>query len=182
MGKLKAALLARKAAIVDGWFDEALSSYAPEATLFFRRERNRFANPVGSGLRTGIEAIFTSLVEEMDPEVICRHLEEIIKVRAIQGLEPSRAVSFVFGLKQVVRQQLKEELRQAAAAAELEGFEARVDQTALFAFDIYARCREQLAELRVNEIKRNVFSVMERIRRGEVLSGPPDGEKEQIAE
>ena len=182
MGRLKAALLERKSAIVDRWIDEALSSYAPEASLFFKRERNQFANPVGNSVRTGIEAIFASLVEEMDAELVCRHLEEIIHVRAVQDLTPSQAVTFVFDLKQVVRRELKRELRQADVAADLEGFDARVDQTALFAFDIYVRCRERFAELRVNEIKRNVFSVMERIRRGETLSGSPDGGQEEQVE
>ena len=38
-----------------------------------------------------------------------------------------------------------------------------VDQIALFAFDIYTRCREKVAELRINEIKRGVSAVMARL-------------------
>jgi hypothetical protein len=179
MDRLKKALLERRAAIVDKWFDEALSGYAPEAKLFMKREANRFANPVGNGLRAGVEAIFDSLVEDREPEHVCRHLEEIIKVRAIQDMPPSRAVSFLFSLKQVVRRALARELRREGISAELGGFDARVDQAALFAFDIYVRCREQYCELRVNEIKRNVFSVLERMRRGDSLSKPPDDEQEE---
>ena len=70
---MKKALLERRAAVVEKWLDEALSDYAPETTLFLKREANRFANPVGNGLRSGIEALFDSLVEDREPELVCRH-------------------------------------------------------------------------------------------------------------
>ena len=47
--------------------------------------------------------------------------------------------------------------------SELAKLEADIDRIALAAFDVYVQCREQLCELRVNEVKRRVSWVMERM-------------------
>jgi hypothetical protein len=70
-------------------------------------------------------------------------------------------VSFVFLLKRVIRAEIKE-AADRAAADELAEIDAQIDQIALFAYDIYVKCREQVYELRVNEVKRNVSAIMER--------------------
>jgi hypothetical protein len=152
-----------KKSIVERWQDYALSIYASDATRFFSSEDNRFANPVGYSLRAGTEAIYESLASGLDAEEICRHLEEIIKSRAIQDFSPSEAVAFIFSLKTAIRKELGDSLIEPCLAGEMIEFEARVDQVALFAFDIYCRCREKVSELRINEVKRSVAAVMKRI-------------------
>ena len=162
MTTMKSLLQEKKTAIVERWLGYALATYAPETSAFFGRGRDQFANPVGHALRTGTQAVFESLLDGIDAEEVCRHLEEIIKIRAIQDFSPSQAVSFVFLLKKAVREELGKETIDALLAAELEGFDGSVDQIALFAFDIYARCREQVHELRVNEVNRSVAAIMQR--------------------
>ena len=38
-------------------------------------------------------------------------------------------------------------------SAELQSFEAQIDNLTFLSFDIYMKCRERIFELRVNEIK-----------------------------
>jgi hypothetical protein len=102
----------------------------------------------------------------MDAEKVCSALEEIVKIRSIQDFTPAQALSFVFSLKQVIREELKGEL-DAARLAELVQFEAQIDQLALFAFDVYVKCRERLYEIRVSEVKRSVSGLMRRLNREE---------------
>jgi hypothetical protein len=109
----------------------------------------------------------------MDAEKVCVSLEDIIRARAIQDLSPSESIAFVFSLKTAVRKELKGRLADPGLAADLAEFEARIDQTALFAFDIYCRCREKVSELRINEVKRSVAAVMKRI--GVETEHEPDG-------
>ncbi|MBN1652273.1 MAG: RsbRD N-terminal domain-containing protein [Deltaproteobacteria bacterium] len=163
MKSLNDLLLKHKDEIIDRWFEQTLDSYQRETALFFKRESNQFANPVGKALREGIKSLFESLLEDFDSERICNQLNEIIKIRAVQDFSPSRAISFVFDLKTVVRSALGQDLSLLGVDSELNTFETRIDQVALFAFDIFARCREQLYALRVDEVKRSVSGVMKRL-------------------
>jgi len=47
--------------------------------------------------------------------------------------------------------------------ADLSILEARIDEMALLAFDVFMRCREQLYEIKVNEARRSV-SVLDRVQ------------------
>ncbi|MHC5037752.1 MAG: RsbRD N-terminal domain-containing protein [Planctomycetota bacterium] len=152
----------KKAAILQRWLEETLASYAPETSAFLHRGKDRFANPVGHALRTGTAGVLDALVEDMDPDRICRHLDEIIRVRAVQDMTPAEAVAFVFSLKKAARDVVGDSTRRPELTAGLLEFDTRVDQVALFAFDIYSRCRDQLGELRINEMKRSVAALLER--------------------
>ena len=77
----------------------------------------------------------------------------------------SQAVRFVFRLKEVIRAELGKSAKDPLIAAEIEKFERRIDRVALAAFDIYVECRERLCQLRVNEMKRRVSWVVERLNR-----------------
>jgi hypothetical protein len=149
--------------IVAQWQNYALSIYASDASGFFNKESDRFANPVGFSLKTGTEAIFDSLVDGLDAEKICGHLESIVKARAIQDFTPSESIAFIFSLKSSIRKELGGSLADPGVAGEMTEIEAQIDQVALFAFDIYCRCREKVSELRINEVKRNVAAIMKRI-------------------
>ncbi|MHC4780200.1 MAG: RsbRD N-terminal domain-containing protein [Planctomycetota bacterium] len=169
----------RREAIVRRWLEDTLATYDPGASTFLKGA-DRFANPVGNTLRAGIEGIFGILVGDMDAEGICRHLDEMIRVRTVQDFSPSQAVSFVFMLKRAIRAELGKESHGADLDASLEEFDGRIDQVALFAFDIYMRCREKICDLRVNEIKRSVAAVMERFNRGD--SGPRSGRNGSVTD
>lgn len=158
---LKSLMRERKEAILRRWLEDTMATYAKDTFLFLGKQKDPFANPVGHALRTGTQGILECLLEGMDAEKICGHMNEMIKIRAIQDFSPSQAVSFVFLLKGVIRAEIKE-AADRAAADELAEIDAQIDQIALFAFDIYVKCREQVYELRVNEVKRNVSAIMER--------------------
>jgi len=165
MKSLSDLLLEHKDDIVDSWLEQTLASYHTDTALFLKRKNNRFANPVGNALRTGIQKIFEALLKDSDSEEVCSQLNEIIKIRAVQDFTPSRAIAFVFDLKKIIRSVLKKELRAFEVRSDLDAFETRIDQVALFAFDIFVRCREQLYELRVDEVKRSVSTVFKRLER-----------------
>lgn len=164
----------RRNAILERWLEGALASYASDASKFFSREKDPFANPVGAGFRESAAAILDNLLEEFDAERVCAHLEGIIKIRAIQDFSPSRAVSFVFLLKDAVRRELRDADLDRRALDELASVDAAIDQTALFAFDIYVKCREQVYELRVDEVKRNVSAIMKRFAGTDADAEPPE--------
>jgi hypothetical protein len=171
---LQELLQQQRTAITKRWLDRTLRTYSARTAGFFKREKDPFANPVGKALSRGTEALFDAVVdgiEEAVPGPLSASLEEIIKIRAIQDFSPSEAVSFVFDLKGIVRDELGGELQASEVAADLPKLEFQIDRAALVAFDIFMKCREKLYELRLNEIKRTGYRLL---RKHDLIADDPD--------
>ena len=174
--KLSSLLLQHESAIAARWLDQTLATYPADAAGFLQREQDQFANPVGQTIATGLQQLVHSLLREpLDPAALCQQLTYILRIRSVQEFAPSQAVSFVFLLKAAVREELAAELHASELQAELTQFDHRVDQLALFAFDIFTKSREQLYEVRVNEVKRRVSGLLRRVGVGfDDLEPEPD--------
>ncbi len=158
-------LVEKKSAILKKWFDAVVETYPNETSTFLRKQKAQFTNPVGYTLSEGIEHLFDALLQGMIPDTVSRFLDSIIRIRAIQEFSPSEAVSFIFQLKKVVRQELgKEILDQQGIAEELAVFESAVDDLALFSFDLFMKCREKIYELKANEAKNMTFRLLQQAR------------------
>jgi hypothetical protein len=152
-------------AVVQRWAADILATYPEEAADVFGRVRDRFANPVGHSVRTGAQGIVAALCDGMDPDQIRAGLREIIVVRAVQQFSASQAVGFVFRLKDAIRGELADAARDPGVAADLAALDAAIDRIALVAFDVFTECREQIYQLRVNEVRRCVAWVADRMSR-----------------
>jgi hypothetical protein len=173
---LQELLRQNKDSIIERWLEDTFATYAKDTSSFLDREKNRFANPVGHALRTGTRAIFENLLDGLDPDIICGHLNDIIKIRAIQDFSPGRAVSFVFLLKNAVRAGIGNYATDPRLTPGLLEIDRKIDQISLFAFDIFAKCREQMHELRVNEVKRSVSALMDRFTGADGADAIPGAE------
>jgi hypothetical protein len=171
---LETLLRRKRDGIVRGWVQAALAIYPADVVAFYGKEKNAFANPVGSVTTAGIEGLFDALVTDAPPGEFVPHLDRILQVRCVQGFPPSRAIWFIFALKGVIRDALAEELTDEAALRGLIVFEARIDRMAACAFDVYAGYQKKIAEIRVNEIKGRVstLSKMSKIRYGDPEADP----------
>jgi hypothetical protein len=167
MMRLRQLLLEKRETIARRWLEVVLATYPGSSAAIFGREKDPFANPVGHGLRVGTEHILALLLDDAELEDIGESLHGIMKIRAVQQFPPSRAVAFVFDLKGVVRAELGEAGADPRFATELAELDARVDRVALMAFDAYVACREQIYQLRVNEVKRQVSWVVGKVNRQE---------------
>jgi hypothetical protein len=155
----------KKSAILKKWFDAVAETYPNETSTFLKKQKAQFTNPVGYTLSEGVEHLFDALLQGMMPDTVSRFLDSIIRIRAIQEFSPSEAVSFIFQLKKVVRQELgKEILGQQGIAEELAAFESAVDDLALFSFDLFMKCREKIYELKANEAKNMTFRLLQQAR------------------
>jgi hypothetical protein len=98
----------------------------------------------------------------MLPDEVSRFLDSIVRIRAIQDFAPSTALAFILQLKKVVRQELGSKiLQQPGIAGELAAYESAVDDLALFAFDLYMKCREKIYELKANEARNMTFRLLQ---------------------
>ena len=149
--------------IIKKWVNCVVESYAPETSRLLQKESNQFANPVGHTILHGIQAVYDELLRSMDYEKLTPHLDRIIRIRAIQDFAPAQAISFIFSLKQIVRDELQNRIHEhQIPSSEIAAFESKVDQLALLAFNIYTQCRERLCEVRLNEFKMRTFRLLQR--------------------
>ena len=93
-------------------------------------------------------------------------LDAIVRIRAVQEFSASQAVSFIFLLKQAVREALAPELAGSALTDAILAFESRIDAVAGRCFDLYMGAREKY-QIRANEIRRQTHFLLERVARGD---------------
>ena len=159
-----------RAKMVVRWFDLIVDGYPAETAQFLREQSDPFANPVGAGLREELAPILDWIEDGRDPVEIEPALDRIVRVRALQDMSPAEAVSFVLILKDVYQ-----EIADDTTVNARSEFNSRVDGVLLTAFNVYSRCREQVYNIRVEEVRNRSLKVMERLNswREERAGGPP---------
>ncbi len=159
---LNKSLLQKKTIILDRWLDLIVETYPADTRRFLKKQKDRFANPVGTTISREIENLYEELLQGIDPDRVSPILDRIIRIRAIQDFSPSHAVAFIFLLRRVIREELKNEIRENRLFDELLVIESGIDDLALLAFDIYMKCREKIYEIRANESKNHVSMLLQR--------------------
>lgn len=160
--KLRELLLEKKSRIVKRWFDAIIENYPADSSNFLKNQRDQFQNPVGNTISEGIQNIFEEFLQDPDSEKIFPILNDIIKIKAVQNFPPSKALSFLFLLKKVIREEADSEIRKRQLADELTEFEAQIDKLILLSFDIYMKCREKIYEIKADEVRRMTFRLLQR--------------------
>lgn len=179
--KLVERLRAQRDALLADWLVRIAEAYPKEMRATFGQDRDRFAHPVAATFREGTARLLDALLAEADDDELAIVLDTPIRLRAVQSLKASDAVSFVPDLKRSVRRVLG----RAAAAEELrrdlDAFDARIDTATMLAFDAYVACREQLLRLRTASERRMTeqylrrAGVLERAR----AAAPDDPDSEE---
>ncbi len=137
--------------IVSRWVDYTLSSY--KASKFFKKEHDKFANPVGGNTYEALSKLFKLLAKNADPKEFVAPLDQIMRIRSIQEFAASEAVGPIHAVKHITREILEKDKERRHLIADLYDFEFAVDLAVLAAFDLYMQCREQLYKVRIKEIK-----------------------------
>jgi hypothetical protein len=159
-------LLQNEAVILKRWFDLILETYPADTATLMRKEKDRFANPVGSTISREIEVLFKKLCEGDRDEKCQASLDSILKIRSVQDFSPSKAVGFIFLLKRAIGETLKNEICKEPFIDEWLRLQSRIDDLALQAFDIYMDCREKICGIRIDQAraeKEMAFRMMERM-------------------
>lgn len=144
--------------IVGQWVDYTLSTY--KSSKFFRKEEDKFANPVGGATREALDQLYVLLTENADPQAFVEPLKKIMPIRALQDFAPSQAVSPIHAVKHITRDIFAKDKERCHLVTELYDFEFAVDMAVLAAFDLYMESRERLYEVRMEELNsgRNIYT------------------------
>ena len=157
-------LLEQKREVVLGkWIDYVLRTYPKDSTEFLAKQKDRFHNPVGHSIKEALELIYGQILAGMETAGLDDALDGIIRIRSVQEFTPSQAVAFVFRLKVIVREALRDQA--GVSPGEFFEIDSRIDRVALLAFDKYMECREKLHEIRVKEIKNVSNRLLTRVQK-----------------
>ncbi len=160
---LKDVLKEKKPAIVQKWFDAALANYHKDAQGLLRKTKAQFTNPVGFDLAQGLDGLFDALLQGMISDNVSTFLDAIVRIRAVQDFAPSEALAFLLRIKQIAREELgPEQLAEAGTAEALASFDSAVDDLALYAFDLYMRCREKIYDLKAQEARNLTYRLLQK--------------------
>lgn len=170
---LESLLLQRISSVLDKWFDAVLGTYPPDTKRFLKKQKDRFANPVGTTLFKEMENLYRELLRGADLQKSSTILDRIIRIRAVQDFSPSEAVGFLFSLKDIIRSEIESEMDEHDLSSELAELDSRIDGLALLAFDIYMQCKEKVFEIRVREAKSHVSRLL---RKAELICEISDKE------
>lgn len=156
--KLSESLLAKKKKMTENWYKAIIDTFPADSSKFFIDVKDQFANPMGYAFREDIPAIFDFILGKGEEDQYENALKNIIRIRAVQKCEPDEAVSCIFLLKKVIREEIEKDLDKKSFAQLLE-IESKIDQSAGLAFNFYMEMKEKLYEIKANEI-RNTFGKM----------------------
>jgi hypothetical protein len=149
----------KRKALEERWAELVFASYPQQSVPFLRQERDRFANPLGSTIRSEIAGLVEALLAGADADVLANHLDAIIRVRAVQDFTPAEALRFVFQLKQAVAEVAGDDAA-GVPTSEFLALHARLDELALQAFGIYVGCRERVFQIRAREATARTYSLL----------------------
>jgi hypothetical protein len=180
--KLEELLLQRASQILKRWTDLIFDTYPSDAQRFLRKQKDPFANPVGSTLFREIETFYREFMGSADPEKLAGALDAVIRIRAVQEFSASGAVGILFLLKKIIREETVKEVREnRISQEEILAMESRLDDAALAGCDLYMRCKEKIYEIRAREARSHVSGLL---RRAGLISEIPawdsDGNKTRM--
>jgi len=155
-------LSGKKDDVLKKWFELVLQTYPADTSTFLRSQKNPFANPVGNAIYQGIEKILDELISPASRE-FSEFLDNIIRVRAVQDFSPSQAISFIFSLKKVIREELGQSFQGSLPYEEVLSLESRIDALALSSFDLFMKCREKLYDIKANELRNSTFRLLQKV-------------------
>ncbi len=151
-----------KSKIFDEWLNIILGSYSDDASNFFKKEKDPFANPVGNIFREASHKLFEILILDESLQGIEEPLDKIVRIKAVQDFSPSQAIQFIFHLKPIIRDVYNKNKDNGVSIDSLLAIESRIDQLALMAFDNYMDCREKIYEIKANQVKNMSYKLLER--------------------
>jgi hypothetical protein len=163
MKTLEEFLLQEKPRILKRWLDSIIETYPLDTQRFLKHQKDQFLNPVGATISKEIDTLFLEAIGGINPERTCASLEGIIRIRAIQDFSPSKAISFIYLLKKIIREEIFQQYPEHQLSDRLRALESRLDEMALLAFDVYMKCREKMYEIRANEAKNQVSGLLRKM-------------------
>jgi hypothetical protein len=151
--KLAKVISENKEALRDAWLKSIFGTYPKEAAAILNSSKDQFQNPLGYVTKEAVKNVLDCIATHSDESTLRTALFPLIQVRAIQELTPSEAIAPAFLFKEALvsvvgQQRLKEMFSEFLKLSDL------ILSTSV---DILTECKLKVSEVRIEEIKRNMY-------------------------
>jgi hypothetical protein len=150
---LRELLIGNRSRILRKWLDLVLDTYPTETARLLKDEKDRFANPVAYTVECNLELLLDDLMNSSFDETVLPHIQEIVRIRAVQDFSPSQAVSFVSLVKEPIISEMKRQETSKEMYLEWLQFETEIDRLSAIAFNVYSACKDSINQIRIKELK-----------------------------
>lgn len=152
---LRTFLLMREREALPKWYKRMEEVYPPEMRSFWENKESRFTQPIPYTMTQAMQTFYREVMKfQPDEEKVFSELEAVMRICAVQNLQPSKAVRTLYQLKEIIREELRaEDFWSETLPQELLATENQLDQWTLRAFDFYMEFREKIYELRMKEVR-----------------------------
>lgn len=163
--KLEQILTEHQQALEDKWIDAIHNTYPLDTVGFMRRQKDQFQNPVGHRIATSAKALLDALIRPgLDSDEIAAPLDDMVRIRAVQDFTPAKAIGVFYLLKSMVRGLFKDKLADPELVQDLMAFESKIDTLVLLSLEVYVKCKAQVYEMRIKEIKNQHHMLLRRAK------------------
>ncbi|MBG0775115.1 MAG: RsbRD N-terminal domain-containing protein [Desulfovibrionaceae bacterium] len=163
----------RREEIAGNWLDAIYKTYPLDTTGFLRNKKDQWGNPIAHRTERAVNGLIDALFAEgLDSDVVMPLLDDIVRIRGVQDFTASQAVGVVFFLKTILRKAAGRALDEPGAARQLLELESKIDSLALISFDIYTKCRDLIADMKVQEFKHSHYRLLQKA--GLILGEPAE--------
>jgi hypothetical protein len=161
----KQRLLKNKDSLVTTWRDAAVIVPAGAGPDFLEKQRTLVLEPMEYDLEQGMGGLFDALLQGVLSDDVSRFLDSMIRIRAASDFTASESVAFILEVKKAVRIELgNETLSDLELQEGLAAWDSAVDDLALFAFNIYVQCRENVLEARAIEESQKTLRLLKQAK------------------
>lgn len=143
---------------VQEWLACTLRTYPDHTGRFLRAERDPFRNPVGHTLGVAIGELAAELFGDFDRTRVLASLDAIVRIRAVQDFTPADAVGFVPLARQAARA-VADTSDPGPGPGSLDLIDARIDEMARMAADLYARCGDEIHAIGARAARRRTWVI-----------------------
>jgi hypothetical protein len=162
---LSVLLQSKHDSIVERWLHAVVATYPSGSSNHLLNQKDRFNNPVGDVLRRGLPVLFSALADTVAGDDPTGAIGDIMRIRTVQCEKPSKAVAWVFALKEIARSELGTAGELADLAADWKEFDSRIDGLALTMCDEFLACKEVIGEIRVREAQMRSAKLIEQVNK-----------------
>ncbi len=141
---------------VQEWLAGTLRTYPAQTGHVLYDERDRFRNPVGYTLRAALGTLAAELLGDFERRRVVAALDDVIRLRVVQDVDPDAVVGFVPLAGQVIHTMVAAGSL-AVGPERLDLFAARIDELGALANEVQARCRAQLHAIAERARRRSGF-------------------------
>lgn len=139
------------------WLTAIVATYHQDSARFINGQEDRIANPMGYAIKELVSTVLNCLKSECDEQELASVIYPVVQMRAVQGFAPSEAVSFIYMLRPLVVEMARKTSGWEDIVLELDGVIFGLQSRA---FDIYSQCREKLSEIKIEELKSNLYMLL----------------------